>query len=147
VSVSLLDVNVLVALLWTNHEHHQAARDWYKSHQRAGWATCPLTQAGFVRVSSNPRVVADAPLPAKAIEILKANLNDPTHHFWKDEIPFVDAVALFRDRFTGHQQTADAYLFGLAIHKRGILVTFDTSIAALAPEGSSYLKSLQFIGT
>jgi hypothetical protein len=144
-SICLLDINVLVALLWTNHEQHQAARDWYKSHQRAGWATCPLTQAGFVRISSNPRIFPDAPLPAKAVEILKANLNNPAHHFWKDEIPLARAVTSFADRFTGHQQTTDAYLFGLAIHKRGVLATFDTSIAALVAEDSIHLKSLEFL--
>lgn len=144
-SVYLLDINVLVALLWTNHEQHQAARDWFQSHQRTGWATCPLTQAGFVRISSNPRVFADAPTPSKAIEILTANLNHPTHHFWKDETPFAQSVARFAGRFTGHQQTIDAYLFGLAIHKRGVLATFDTGIAALVEEKSSDVKSLEIL--
>lgn len=141
----LLDINVLVALLWTNHDQHQAARDWFESHQRGGWATCPLTQAGFVRISSNPRIFPDAPPPAKALEILKANLNHPAHHFWKDEISLAHAVTPFGSRFTGHQQTTDAYLFGLAIHKRGVLATFDTSIAALLEENSGYLKSLTIL--
>lgn len=144
-SVYLLDINVLVALLWTNHEQHQAARDWYQSHQRAGWATCPLTQAGFVRISSNPRIFSDAPSSAKAVEILEANLRHPTHRFWKDEIPLARAVTPFAGRFTGHQQTTDAYLFGLALHKRGALATFDTSIAALVEENSGYLKSLEIL--
>ena len=144
-SVHLLDINVLVALLWTNHEQHQAASNWHQSHQRAGWATCPLTQAGFVRVSSNPRIFRDAPSPSKALEILKANLSHPTHRFWKDEVPFTQAVACFAGRFTGHQQTTDAYLFGLAIHKRGVLATFDASIAALVEENSGYLKSLEIL--
>ncbi len=141
--VCLLDINVLVALLWTNHEHHPAARDWFKAHQRDGWATCPLTQAGFVRISSNPRIFSDAPSPAKAVEVLKGNLNHPSHHFWKDEIPIAQAVTPFGSRFTGHQQVTDAYLFGLAIHKRGVLVTFDTTIATLVEENSGHLKSLE----
>jgi toxin-antitoxin system PIN domain toxin len=139
--VCLLDINVLVALLWTNHEQHQAAGDWFESHQRAGWATCPLTQAGFVRISSNPRIFPDAPPPAKALEILKANLDHPSHHFWKDEISLAQAIAPFAGRFSGHQQTTDAYLFGLAIHKRGVLATFDTGIAALVEENSVYLNT------
>jgi len=144
-STYLLDINALVALLWTNHEQHQAAWDWFKSHQRAGWATCPLTQAGFVRVSSNPRIFPDAPTPAKSVEILKANLNHPTHVFWKDEIPLAQAVAPLAVGFTGHQQTTDAYLFGLAIYKRGVLATFDTGIAALVEEDSVHLKSLEIL--
>src|SRR5438093_13765750 len=104
-SVYLLDINVLVALLWTNHEQHEAARDWHQSHQRSGWATCPLTQAGFVRISSNPRIFPDAPSSTKAVEILKANLKHPAHRFWKDEIPLAQAVTPFAGLFTGHQQT------------------------------------------
>jgi hypothetical protein len=119
---------VLVALLWTNHEQHQAASNWHQSHQRTGWATCPLTQAGFVRISSNPRIFPEAPSPAKAIEILQLNLNHPTHRFWKDEIPLTQAVTPFAGRFNGRQQATDAYLFGLAIRKRGVLATFDSEI-------------------
>jgi toxin-antitoxin system PIN domain toxin len=145
-SVYLLDINVLVALLWTNHEQHAIARDWFKSHHKSGWATCPLTQAGFVRVSSNPRVFRDAPLPAKALEVLQANLKGPAHRFWKDEIGFGQAVAPFATRLAGHQQITDAYLLGLAIRKRGVLATFDTGIASLATEGSIHRKSLEFLG-
>lgn len=146
-SIYLLDVNVLVALMWTNHEQHQAAWDWHRSHRQYGWATCPITQAGFVRVSSNPRTFPDAPSPAKSVEILESNLKHPTHRFWKDEIPFAKAVKPFAVRFTGHQQTMDAYLFGLAIHKRSVLATFDTSIAALVEENSPHLKSLEILRT
>jgi toxin-antitoxin system PIN domain toxin len=144
-SVQLADINVLVALFWTNHEQHQAAKRWYLSVQRSGWATCPLTQAGFVRISSNPRVFPDAPTPAKAIEILQANLKSPSHRFWKDEVGFAEAVHPFENRFTGHQQTTDAYLLGLAIRKRGVLATFDSSIAGLVEEGSPYMKSLKIL--
>ncbi|MCI0422491.1 MAG: VapC toxin family PIN domain ribonuclease [Acidobacteria bacterium] len=112
-SVYLLDINVLVALSWANHEQHEAASSWFRTHQRSGWATCPLTQAGFVRVSSNPRVVPDAPPPAKALEILETNLSHPAHRFWKLDIGLSDAVSPFADRFAGHQQTTDAYLLGL----------------------------------
>jgi toxin-antitoxin system PIN domain toxin len=145
VSVRLLDINVLVALLWTNHEHHRSASDWFKVHQRPGWATCPFTQAGFVRISSNPRVFRDAPGPCRAVEILEANLEHPAHRFFRDDIPFSKAVAPFGDRLRGHQQSTDAYLFGLAIHKRAILVTFDASIAALVGEGSLHRKSLEIL--
>jgi uncharacterized protein len=132
VSVHLLDINLLVALLWTNHEQHAAARKWFHSHQSAGWATCPLTQAGFVRISSNPRVFPDAPTPVKAAEVLAANLKHPRHQFWKDDLAFAEAIAPFAGRFTGHQQTTDAYLFGLAFRKRGVLASFDAGLTALA---------------
>jgi toxin-antitoxin system PIN domain toxin len=143
--VYLLDINVLVALLWTNHEHHRAASDWHRSHQRAGWATCPLTQAGFVRVSSNPQVFRDAPSPARAVEVLQANLRHPTHRFWKEDIPFAQAVAPFGGRLTGHQQTTDAYLLGLAIRKQGVLATFDTSVTALVEDHAGHRASLEIL--
>jgi toxin-antitoxin system PIN domain toxin len=144
-SVYLPDVNVLVALFWTNHEHHQEASAWFRRRQRSGWATCPLTQAGFVRVSSNPRVFPDAPSPAKVVELLRTNLNHPAHRFIKDEITFSDAVKPFSDRFSGYQQATDAYLLGLAIHKRGVLATFDRSIAALADQNPALLKALEIL--
>jgi toxin-antitoxin system PIN domain toxin len=145
VSANLLDINILVALLWTNHEQHDPARRWFQTHHVAGWATCPLTQAGFVRISSNPRVFPDAPSPGRAVELLAANLKHPTHRFWKDELSVADAVSPFGSRFTGHQQTADAYLFGLALRRRGRLVTFDAGVAALADQQQA--KSLVIIAT
>ena len=141
-SVHLLDVNVLVALLWTNHEQHEAASSWFKRHHRSGWATCPMTQAGFVRVSSNPRVFGHAPAPWKAAEILERNLAHPSHRFLPDDVGVRDAVAPFEDRLSGHQQVADAYLFGLAVRKRAVLTTFDAGIAELAGGKTSLSSSL-----
>lgn len=59
--VSLLDVNVLMALGWSNHEYHEAAHAWLGTRQR--WATCALTEAAFVRLSSNPAVVGGVIAP------------------------------------------------------------------------------------
>lgn len=143
-SVYLLDVNLLVALLWSNHEHHAAAQEWFEAHHRARWATCPLTQAGFVRISSNPRVFPNAPSPAKAVELLESNLKHPRHDFWKDDITFGAAIAPFAGRLTGHQQTTDAYLLGLALRKRGIFATFDASVAALT-EGAEQTKAVEVL--
>ncbi len=143
--LSGFDINVLGALLWTNHEQHQAAIGWFGRNQQNGWATCPLTQAGFVRVSSNPRVFSAAPSPVKAVETLTVNLKHPTHRFLKDDMPFSEAVKPFAERFSGHQQTTDAYLFGLAVHKRLVLATFDKSLAALAGENSILLESIEIL--
>jgi uncharacterized protein len=144
-SVYLLDINLLVALLWTNHEQHEPASEWFQKRHKSGWATCPLTQAGFIRVSSNPRVFPDAPPPTKALEILSSNLSHPSHRFFKDDISLADAVRPFADRFSGHQQTTDAYLFGLALNKRSVFATFDKGIAALAGGDTALLKSLEIL--
>lgn len=141
-SVHLLDINVLVALLWTNHEQHDAASRWFGRNQKHGWATCPMTQAGFVRVSSNPRVFAAAPTPGKVSEILQSNLRHPAHRFFADDLPFPEAVAPFTDRLLGHQQATDAYLFGLAVRHKAVLTTFDRGIATLAGDDPGLLESL-----
>jgi toxin-antitoxin system PIN domain toxin len=145
VSVYLPDINLLVALLWTNHEHHEAAATWFRSLQRNRWATCPFTEAGFVRVSSNPRVFRDAPPPMKAVELLETNLPHRNHVFWEDDVPFAQAIGLLGTGLTGHQQVTDAYLFGLAIRKGGTLVTFDAGIAALVEPQSPHLNSLEIL--
>ena len=54
---SLLDVNVLVALFDPDHVHHEAAHVWFAATRGAGWATCPLTENGVVRVLSNPSLL------------------------------------------------------------------------------------------
>lgn len=144
-SVYLLDINLLVALIWTNHEQHKAAGNWFQKQKWFEWATCPLTQAGFVRISSNPRVFPEAPSPGKAIEVLEANLRHPNHTFWEDDISFAEAVSPFAGLLKGHQQVTDAYLLGLAIHKGGILATFDAGIAALLEPKSSYSRSIEVL--
>jgi hypothetical protein len=127
----LLDVSVLVALMWPAHEAYQQVQAWFRKHGRQGWATCPLTQAGFARIVSNPAFSKDAVTPQEANAVLKANLEHPSHQFWADEISFLEAVAPFEKRLFGHRQVMDAYLLGLAIHKKGRLVTLDQAIPAL----------------
>lgn len=143
-SVHLIDINLLVALLWSNHEHHEVASQWFRRNQKHRWATCPMTQAGFVRVSSNPRVFAAAPSPAKASEILERNLRHPSHQFLPDDVHFSQAVAPLADRLVGHQ-TTDAYLFGLALRHKAVLTTFDSGIAALAGDDPRLLRSLAIL--
>jgi toxin-antitoxin system PIN domain toxin len=144
-NVYLLDINLLVALLWTNHEQHEAAGNWFRAQRTSEWATCPITQAGFVRVSSNPRVFPDAPSPGKALEVLEENLRHPRHRFWKDDISYAEAVAPIAGLLTGYLQVTDAYLLGLAIRKGGMLATFDAGIAALASAKSDLRRSIQIL--
>lgn len=136
-SVGLLDVNVLIALLWPSHEAHRQVQDWFGAHSATGWATCPLTQAGFVRIVSNPAFSPDALAPAQAVSILAANLKHRSHQFWEDDVSLADAVAGFRPRLVGHRQVTDAYLLGLALGRNGCLVTLDRRVATLLPDGSA----------
>jgi hypothetical protein len=107
--MALLDVNALVALAWDSHVHHAPMRAWFVANSSTGWATCPITENGFVRVSSNPKV-----LPS-AIGDVSASDSD------------VPAIA-------GYRQVTDAHLLTLA-RRRGVrLLTFDASIRAMSDE-------------
>jgi toxin-antitoxin system PIN domain toxin len=131
----LLDVNVLVALLWPAHEAHQVSLKWFQHVGRKSWATCSITQAGFVRIVSNPALTSDALSPQQALELLETNTGHATHRFWKDEPGFVSLVAPFAPRITGHRQITDAFLLGLALWHKGKLATLDRGMLSLVPQG------------
>jgi len=130
----LLDVNVLVALAWPGHEAHERVQAWFARNADMGWATCPFTQAGFIRIVSNPAFSARAVSPKDALRALNISTKHPAHRFWAADIAFGDAVQRFESRMVGHKQVTDAYLLGLALHKRGKVATLDRSLAALLDE-------------
>jgi toxin-antitoxin system PIN domain toxin len=143
VSVWLLDVNVLVARFWEPHIFHRKVRSWMASHEREGWATCPITQAGLVRTISNPAFSPDAPHPAEAIHWLAETLRqDPGHEFWTDNLPVSVACSETASRLSGFKQLTDAYLLGLAIHRKGRLLTLDRRMLALTTEQSPTRQAL-----
>lgn len=141
----LLDVNALIALLWTRHEHHAATQAWFAESSSVGWATCSLTQLGFVRITSNPAFSAEAVRPAQALAILKANLEHPSHEAWEDRWGAAHLIEPFTDRLVGHRQISDAYLLGLAAKYEGRLATLDGGIEALAKGGRPFTDLVERI--
>jgi hypothetical protein len=141
----LLDVNVLIALMWPAHESHPQVEEWFARHGRQGWATCPFTQAAFVRIVSNPAFSRDAVTPQEAINLLSGNFRHRYHRFWSDEIGLREAVETFQGRLLGHRQVSDAYLLGLAIHKKGKLATLDQAVLALLPPDSPHRARVEII--
>ena len=141
----LLDTNVLVALFWPSHTDHARAVKWFAKHREKGWASCPLTESGFVRVVSNPAFSRDAVTPREAAGLLAANTAAADHVFWRDDLPFAGAVSFAGPRLVGHQQVADAYLLGLALERRGMLATLDKGIAALTLPQSAARQALELI--
>lgn len=139
----LLDTNLLIALLWPSHEHHGLAAKWFSRHRGKGWATCALTQVGFVRIVSNPAFSRDAVQPREAASVLAANTAAKDHAFWADDVPFPEAVAFAGVRLVGHQQVTDAYLLGLAIGRGGILATLDRHLVALTEPKTAERKALE----
>jgi hypothetical protein len=131
VSVSLLDVNVLLALAWPTHIHHLAAHRWFAENHGAGWATCPLTQLGFARLSMQPAVVKIPVLFGDVMEALAQMTANGAHQFWPLDAGLADVGGEVRDRVMGHHQLTDAVLLDLAIRHRGRLATFDRRISML----------------
>jgi len=134
VKPNLLDVSVLIPLFWAGHPQHENAREWFVHHANEGWATCPVTQAGFVRLVSNPIFSKSATTVAEAAKLLAENLGHPKHIYWPADISYLEATEHFLGRITGYRQSTDAYLIGLAIHRRGRLVTMDRGILHLLPD-------------
>lgn len=127
--MGLLDVNALVALAWDSHVHHAAIRRWWADHAAAGWATCPMTESGFVRVSSNPKVLPHAVAVADARAVLAALRAAPGHRFLADDVSLADAdVPVVH----GHRQVTDAHLLTLARRHGVPFVTFDAGARELA---------------
>jgi hypothetical protein len=133
--VGLLDVNALIALFWDQHPFHRSCASWFATAQKSGWATCAITQAGFVRVLCNPSFTATPPSVHAAITLLKtATESAGSYHFWIDDLP-LDTIGNRWKPPLGHKQVTDAYLLTLAIHHKGALVTFDQRIQHLAATG------------
>lgn len=133
--VALLDVNVLVALAWPPHVHHGLARRWFSEQQPYGWATCPTTESGFVRVSSNRAVIPHAVSPVEAIELLDQITQLDEHEFWPDDVPGVVGPALDASLVVGHRQVTDAHLLALALSRGAALATLDRAVRRLTPRG------------
>ena len=121
----LLDVNVLMALLWENHEHHVKARSWFKGVST--FATCPVVQLGFARVSSHP-LLGYGMTPEAAFGVLRQLLADPRHHFMPDDLSCADRVVR-TDLMTGANQITDRYLVALARQHQLSLATLDEPLA------------------
>jgi toxin-antitoxin system PIN domain toxin len=141
----LLDTNLLIALLWPAHEWHDRAVKWFIHHRDKGWATCPFTEAGFVRIVSNPAFSRDAVQPCEAVQVLCANTAAKDHQFWPDASPLAETVAFAGGRLLGHQQVTDAYLLGLALRHGGRLATLDQRISALADPKSAPRAALEVV--
>lgn len=122
---ALLDTNVLLALAWPNHQHHAAVHRWFRVEAVHGWASCAVTQLGFVRLSSNPAYTAAAVPPQQAAALLRELVSHKKHRFWPSPDASKPAIYL---QTLGHQQVNDAYLVEVARRQRGRLMTLDSRL-------------------
>lgn len=141
----LLDLNILTALLWPAHEHHDAAHRWFADRGNAPWATCPITQLGFVRIVSNPAFSRDALTTAAAVALLADNLAHEGHVFWMEDLQVQDAIKGMEPRLHGYRQLTDAYLLALASRRKGALATFDRGLISLA--GEAFAPACEIVPT
>jgi uncharacterized protein len=131
----LLDVNFLIALLIGSHVHNARAHAWWRENMRAGWASCPITQNGFVRIVSQPNFAA--PLSVlEAVELLTDATRDTDHEFWADNISVLDGQYFDHGKLLRSDAITDAYLMALAVKHESRLVTFDKSIPIKAVRGA-----------
>lgn len=137
--MALLDVNALVALAWDSHVHHAAMRRWFAANNADGWATCPLTEGGFVRVSSNPRVLPSPIGVEDARRVLSLLRGVGSHRFLVDDVSMTDDDL---PSLVGHRQVSDAQLLTLARRHRMRLVTFDGGARALGGSDVELLTAL-----
>jgi toxin-antitoxin system PIN domain toxin len=143
----LLDVNLLLALAWPTHMHHRAAHRWFGINRKRGWATCQLTQAGFVRISALPRVTKNLVTIADATAILAASTSAAEHVFWGQTAPLTEMLPELRARIMGPQQLTDALLLDLAVRNGGTLATLDRRVCHLIGREFAIGKHLETIPT
>ena len=130
----LLDANVLLALAWPNHPFHHRAVARLARRERRRWATCLLTQAAFVRLSSNPAVIPSAKSPAEAGYLLGELINDPNHVFLEAKSRQLARLQELLARCHGHNQVNDAFLIWLASSHGASVLTFDMALRHLPPK-------------
>ncbi|HET9107031.1 MAG TPA: TA system VapC family ribonuclease toxin [Steroidobacteraceae bacterium] len=124
---SLLDINVLIAMFDPDHVSHEPAIAWFARHAKAGWASCPLTQNGWIRIMSSPSYANPQPVQALVRRLAEA-CAESIHEFWPDAPSLLDPAVFDATRIHGPRQITDVYLLGLAVRHGGRFVTFDGRI-------------------
>lgn len=141
----LLDINLLVALFDKQHVNHEAAHDWFARKGIDSWATCPITENGFLRVISNPAYLTVMATPTETMDHLAKFCSGIGHVFWSDDLSLLKVLdSNVKRRLMGHGQITDFYLTALAHHNKSRLATFDGSLGR-SLEGTVLAQSLEII--
>ncbi|MBS0344641.1 MAG: VapC toxin family PIN domain ribonuclease [Proteobacteria bacterium] len=142
-TVFLLDVNMLIALIDPAHVHHDLVHDWFARKGRKGFATCPLTENGLLRIVGNPKY-PNSPGPPSAVAPALAALRAlPGHAFWPDTVSIADPAHLDASLLSNHARVTDSYLLALAYAQGGKLASLDRRLATEAvARGASTLELL-----
>lgn len=142
--ISLLDVNVLIAICDGNHVDHTRASEWFADHAAQGWATCPLVQNGAVRIMSQPTYPNARPI-GQVIRQVSTMCESKHHHFWANDLSILDAAKISHQHLLGNKQITDIYLLALAVQNAGRLLTIDGKIPLLAVNGAKKENLLKLV--
>jgi uncharacterized protein len=123
---ALLDVNALIALFDFKHTQHASARNWFANWKQP-FATCPITELGFVRITSNPRYSNPFASADDALELIRAFRKHSQYRFLPDAISIAEA-SFGKHGIGSHKHSTDRYLLRLAMHFNASLATFDQAI-------------------
>lgn len=132
-TIHLLDINMLLALTDPMHVHHEASHQWFAEKGQQAWATCPLTENGFIRIASHPNYPNRPGNVSAVCSILRQICEAPGHHFWAEDLSILEILE--PDAIITHAQITDVYLLGLAVHNKGKLATLDQRISVDAVRG------------
>ena len=135
--VALLDVSVLVTLFKVGHTHHQTAHGWLADNIEFGWASCPITENGMLRILANPFRAEPPTRLDDLVQRLKTFCGAGHHQFWPDSISIADESLFNAPALRGHQQLTNVYLLGLAVKNGGRFVTFDQRVPLAAVKGAT----------
>lgn len=142
-TVYLLDVNVLIALVDPAHIQHDPAHEWFARVGHKGFATCPLTENGLVRIVGHPRYPNSPGPPSVVLQSLVAIRGLAGHEFWPDGLSIAAPEFFAPELLSSHSRVTDSYLLALAHAKRGRLATMDQKLATEVVPGGK--KALEFI--
>ncbi|TCL94159.1 hypothetical protein C8J38_102589 [Rhizobium sp. PP-WC-2G-219] len=134
--IFLLDVNLLIALADEKHVHHDRVNGWFRTDALDGWATCPITENGLIRILSNSAYSNAVRHCAEAQAALSSLRMRGHHHFWADDISLTDH-AVFDLQGLSSKDSTDTYLLGLARSRGGKLATFDRRLSTQAVIGGA----------
>jgi uncharacterized protein len=136
---ALLDLNALIALVDSDHTGHKAITRWFRQNHRGGWATCPLTENGIVRILSQPTYSSGRRTPTEVIDVMRAlkTAFAQSHQFWSDDLSLIDSPLFDSTLIAGSKQVTDVYLLGLAFQHKAKLVSFDRTLQWQAIRGAS----------
>ena len=137
----LVDVNVLVALAVTHHEHHEQATRWFATAPK--FATTPITEMALVRLLMNPKVAGRPVSLDEARTVLRAIRARSGATFLADATSLADARAI-TTHITGTKQVTDAHLLNLAVANGHRLATLDRHLwESLPPRHRHHVHVLE----